>query len=121
MSGGTLKEEHAKILEELKIAQEQFLSLTQEDADRIFKKVAQECNRHRLPLAKLAAQETGMGCFEDKVLKNGLACELTYDRYRNSKTCGQISGDSSHGMKVFAYPAVGYLFLSWIIIYIYYI
>ena len=61
MSGGvTLKEEHKRILEEVKAAQEQFYHLTQEDADRIFQKVAQECNRHRLPLAKLAALETGM-------------------------------------------------------------
>ena len=105
MSGGTLKEEHKRILDEIKVAQEQFYLLNQEDADRIFQKVAQEANRHRLPLAKLAATETGMGCFEDKVLKNGLACELTYDRYRNAKTCGLIQGDSAHGTKVYAYPA----------------
>jgi len=109
MSGGALKEEHKRILDELKVAQEQFYLLNQEDADRIFQKVAQEANRHRLPLAKLAATETGMGCFEDKVLKNGLACELTYDRYRNSKTCGLIQGDSAHGTKVYAYPAVRFI------------
>lgn len=82
------------------------MKLSQEEADRIFQKVAQVSNAHRLPLAKLAAQETGMGCFEDKVMKNGLASELVFDRYRDTKTCGLIKGDRFHGLKVYAYPAV---------------
>ncbi len=93
-------------MEEIQVAQEEFLKLSQEDADRIFQKVAQVSNRYRLPLAKLAAEETGMGCFEDKVMKNGLSSELIFDRYRDTKTCGLIKGDRSHGVKVYAYPAV---------------
>ena len=89
----------------LQTAQDAFYQLTQEDADRIFKQVAKEANHYRLPLAKFAATETQMGCFEDKVLKNGLVCELILDRYRDTKTCGLISSDTKHGTKVYAHPA----------------
>jgi hypothetical protein len=99
-----LKPEHCKKLKELERAQEEFFRLTQEDADRIFNAVAEEANMQRLPLAKLAVEETKMGQVEDKVLKNGLACELIHDRYENAKTCGLIDDDAFHGLKTFAHP-----------------
>ena len=97
--------ENIQKLLRLKRAQVEFASFSQEDSDRIFRAVAQAANFERLPLAKLAFEETAMGCFEDKVLKNGLACELIFDRYKNSKTCGLISEDTFHGIKKYAYPA----------------
>mmetsp|Transcript_29374 Transcript_29374/g.42622 ORF Transcript_29374/g.42622 Transcript_29374/m.42622 type:complete len:236 (-) Transcript_29374:84-791(-) len=103
-----LSPEHARILQELQMAQDQFLDLDQADADRVFQAVAQEADKHRLYLAKLAVDETKMGCFEDKVLKNGLACELIYDRYLKAKTCGLIKGDTVHGTNVYANPVVRY-------------
>jgi len=98
--------ENLEKLSEMSRAQEEFLKLGQEDADRIFNAIAQAANFQRLPLAKLAAQETGMGCLEDKVLKNGLACELIHDRYKDAKTCGLILEDSFHGLKTYAHPVV---------------
>jgi len=98
-----VNEENSKILAGVSKAQEEFLLLTQEDTDRVFRAVAQAANLQRLPLAKLAKEETKMGCFEDKVLKNGLACELIYDHYCDSKTCGLIHEDHFHGMKTYAY------------------
>jgi len=86
-------------------AQKAFAMLKQEDADRIFSAVAHEANKHRLPLAKLAAQETQMGCFEDKVIKNGLVCELIHDRYKDEKTCGLIHADAVHGVYTYASPS----------------
>jgi acetaldehyde dehydrogenase/alcohol dehydrogenase len=85
-------------------AQEQFSRLSQKQTDRIFQAVAQEANLHRLPLAKMAHEETGMGCVEDKVIKNGLACELIGDRYADAKTCDLIHEDLYHGMKTYAKP-----------------
>lgn len=99
-----LNEEHSKVLAEVANAQEEFLKLSQEDTNRVFQAVAQAANLERLPLAKLAREETKMGCFEDKVLKNGLACELIYDRYYDAKTCGLIHEDYFHGIKTYAYP-----------------
>lgn len=96
--------EHSQKLFKLKRAQEEFTTFSQEDSDRIFRAVAQAANFERLPLAKLAFEETQMGCFEDKVLKNGLACELISERYKNSKTCGLISEDTYHGIKTYAFP-----------------
>jgi len=62
-----------ELLQRAVAAQLEFAMLTQEQADRIFDAVAQAANKHRVPLAKLAAEETQMGCFEDKVIKNGIA------------------------------------------------
>lgn len=98
--------EHKTILASVAKAQKEFTKLNQEDANKIFNAVAQEANRCRLPLAKMAFRETQMGCFEDKVIKNGLACELIQDRYKDSKTCGLIHEDSFHGLKTYAYPVV---------------
>jgi acetaldehyde dehydrogenase/alcohol dehydrogenase len=99
-----IKPEHQVKLDEMKTAQEEFAKLTQEDADRIFDAISREVNMHRLPLAKMAREETGMGQFEDKVLKNGLAAELIHDRYAKAKTCGIINEDKYHGITTYAYP-----------------
>lgn len=68
-----LKAEHVKMLDQVRAAQDAFATMSQEDADRIFTHVASVANKSRVPLAKMAAEETRMGVFEDKVLKNGLA------------------------------------------------
>jgi acetaldehyde dehydrogenase/alcohol dehydrogenase len=68
-----LKAEHVKMLDQVRAAQDVFATMSQEDADRIFTHVASVANKSRVPLAKMAAEETRMGVFEDKVLKNGLA------------------------------------------------
>mmetsp|Transcript_3284 Transcript_3284/g.4909 ORF Transcript_3284/g.4909 Transcript_3284/m.4909 type:complete len:328 (-) Transcript_3284:5638-6621(-) len=99
-----VKQEHQLILDELSKAQEEFATFDQEKTDRIFNAISEEANLQRLPLAKLAAEETGMGQLEDKVLKNGLAAELIKDRYKDSKTCGLISEDTFHGLKTYAKP-----------------
>ena len=99
-----LKPDYAKILQASSDAQHKFSTLTQEQTDLIFTEVAKVASKARVPLAKFAVEETGMGCMEDKVIKNSLACELIHDRYKNSKTCGMISGDDEHGLRTFAHP-----------------
>lgn len=99
-----IRSENIEKLENILTAQTEFLKLNQDEADRIFCAVAQSANMQRLPLAKLAYQETCMGCMEDKVLKNGLACELILDRYLDTKTCGLIEDDIYHGYKTYAHP-----------------
>jgi acetaldehyde dehydrogenase/alcohol dehydrogenase len=71
-----------------KQAEKEFSKMTQEDVDRIFVRIAHEADKQRVPLAILAVEETQMGLVEDKVLKNGLACELVMHRYKNAKTVG---------------------------------
>ena len=99
-----IKPHHAAILQAASIAQDSFATQSQEDADRIFTEVAKTANKSRVPLASLAFDETKMGCFEDKVLKNGLACELISDRYKDIKTCGLVSSDDVHGIRTYASP-----------------
>ena len=93
-----------KALKELKSAQEKFASFTQEQVDKIFLAAAIAANKQRIPLAKMAVEETGMGVLEDKVIKNNYASEYIYNRYKNVKTCGIIEEDKAFGIKKIAEP-----------------
>lgn len=75
----------------MKEAQKKFSAFTQEQVDRIFFEAAMAANKQRIPLAKLAVAETGMGIVEDKVIKNHYAAEYTYNTYKRVKTCGVVA------------------------------
>ena len=83
----------------VKKAQEKFSTYTQEQVDKIFKAAAIAANEARIPLAKLAVEETGMGVVEDKVIKNHFASEYIYNKYKNEKTCGVVEESDSYGYK----------------------
>lgn len=85
-------------------AQKKFATYTQEQVDAIFKAAAIAANKARIPLAKMAVAETGMGIVEDKVIKNNYAAEHIYNAYRRTKTCGVIEEDKAYGMKKIAEP-----------------
>ncbi len=85
-------------------AQKVFAAYTQEQVDKIFFAAAMAANKARIPLAKMAVKETGMGIVEDKVIKNHYAAEYIYNAYRNTKTCGVIEEDSAYGIKKIAEP-----------------
>lgn len=87
-----------------KKAQQIFSSYTQEQVDKIFLAAASAANKARIPLAKLAVEETGMGVVEDKVIKNNYAAEYIYNAYKNTKTCGVIEEDKAFGVKKIAEP-----------------
>ena len=91
-------------LAELKAAQKVFSTYTQEQVDAIFAAAASAANRERLPLAKLAYEETGMGVIEDKVIKNHYAAEYIYNCYKNVRTCGVIERDEAFGYTRIAEP-----------------
>lgn len=85
-------------------AQKEFSKYTQEQVDKIFKAAAIAANQARIPLAKMAVEETGMGVIEDKVIKNNYAAEYVYNKYRNVKTCGVLEEDKNFGIKKIAEP-----------------
>ncbi len=85
-------------------AQRTFAAYTQEQVDRIFFEAAKAANMQRIPLAKMAVEETGMGVVEDKVIKNHYAAEYIYNAYKNMKTCGVIEEDKAFGFKKIAEP-----------------
>lgn len=91
-------------LKQVKKAQEEFAKFTQEQVDAIFLAAATAANHARIPLAKLAVEETQMGIVEDKVIKNHFASEYIYNAYRYEKTCGVIEENASYGMKKIAEP-----------------
>lgn len=85
-------------------AQKKFATYTQEQVDKIFFEAAMAANKMRIPLAKMACEETGMGIVEDKVIKNHYAAEYTYNAYKHTKTCGVIEHDTSYGIKKIVEP-----------------
>ena len=93
-----------KKLSQIREAQEIFATYTQEQVDKIFTAAAIAANQARIPLAKQAVAETGMGIVEDKVIKNHFASEYIYNPYRDTKTCGVIEEDKAYGIKKVAEP-----------------
>ena len=91
-------------IEKVRKAQQVFATYTQEQVDKIFLAAASAANKARIPLAKLAVEETGMGIVEDKVIKNNYAAEYIYNAYKNTKTCGVIEEDKTYGIKKIAEP-----------------
>ena len=85
-------------------AQQKFATYTQEQVDKIFLAAASAANKARIPLAKMAVAETGMGVVEDKVIKNNYASEYIYNAYKETKTCGIIEEDKAFGIKKVAEP-----------------
>ncbi len=85
-------------------AQKTYATFTQEQVDKIFLAAASAANKARIPLAKMAVQETGMGVVEDKVIKNHYASEYIYNAYKDTKTCGVIEEDKAFGIKRIAEP-----------------
>ena len=88
-----------KTIEKVKEAQREFSKFSQEKVDEIFKASAIAANQARIPLAKMAVEETGMGVVEDKVIKNHYASEYIYNKYKNEKTCGVVEEDEQYGIK----------------------
>ena len=85
-------------------AQEEYSHYSQEQVDKIFKAAATAADKARIPLAKMAKEETGMGVLEDKIIKNHFASEYIYNKHKNVKTCGVIKEDKANGTKIVAEP-----------------
>ena len=93
-----------ELISSVKEAQRIFSAYSQEQVDKIFTAAALAANKARIPLAKMAVKETGMGIVEDKVIKNHYASEYIYNAYRDTKTCGVIEEDKAYGIKKVAEP-----------------
>jgi acetaldehyde dehydrogenase/alcohol dehydrogenase len=92
------------LIQRVKVAEQKYATYTQEQVDYIFKKAALAANAARIPLAKMAVEETGMGVVEDKVIKNHFASEIIYNKYKHEKTCGVIEEDKSFGFQKISEP-----------------
>ncbi len=91
-------------LAEIRKAQQEFSTFTQEQVDKIFLAASLAANKKRIPLAKMAQTETGMGVVEDKVIKNHYAAEYIYNAYKDTQTCGVIERDEAFGITKIAEP-----------------
>lgn len=91
-------------IKEVRQAQKQYSTYTQEQVDEIFRQAAMAANDNRIMLSKIAVEETGMGIVEDKVIKNHFASEYIYNKYKDEKTCGVIERDEAFGIERIAEP-----------------
>ena len=87
----TTVEQFEQLIKRVKKAQEIYSTFSQEKVDEIFKAAATAANKARIPLARMAVEETGMGVLEDKIIKNHFASEYIYNKHKNAKTCGVIT------------------------------
>ena len=92
------------LIDRVAAAQKEFATYSQEQVDKIFKAAATAADKARIPLAKMARKETGMGVVEDKIIKNHYAAEYIYNKHKNTKTCGVIDDDKANGVKIVAEP-----------------
>ena len=98
------KQQVDAIVARVKKAQKVFATYSQEQVDAIFKAAAIAACAARIPLAKQAVAETGMGIVEDKVIKNHFAAEYIFNTYKNTQTCGVICEDKEGGLRRVAEP-----------------
>ena len=92
------------LIKRVKRAQKEFATFSQTQVNAIFKAAATAADKARIPLAKMAVEDTGMGIVEDKIIKNHFAAEYIYNKYKNEKTCGVIRSDRTNGTKIVAEP-----------------
>ena len=92
------------LISRVKEAQKVFQTFSQEQVDAIFKAAATAADKARIPLARMAVEETGMGVLEDKIIKNHFASEYIYNKHKNAKTCGIVREDKANGIKIVAEP-----------------
>ena len=100
----TNPQELTEAIARVRAAQQKFATYSQQQVDAIFLAAATAANRARIPLARMAVEETGMGIVEDKVIKNHYASEYIYNAYKNEKTCGVLEEDTSYGIQKIAEP-----------------
>ncbi|MGL4942030.1 MAG: bifunctional acetaldehyde-CoA/alcohol dehydrogenase [Thermoguttaceae bacterium] len=93
-----------RVIEQVRKAQQEYATFSQKQVDDIFRAAAVAATEARLPLAKMAVAESGMGVVEDKVIKNHFASEYVYNKYKNEKTCGEIEHDEAFGIIKVAEP-----------------
>ena len=104
VDAATDAEKLERLIESVKAAQKIYATYSEEKVDEIFKAAATAANAARIPLAKMAVEETGMGVVEDKIIKNHFASEYIYNKHKNTKTCGVIAEDKVNGTKIVAEP-----------------
>ncbi len=97
-------EQLEELISRVKKAQREFATFSQEKVDAIFKAAATAADKARIPLARMAVEETGMGVLEDKIIKNHFASEYIYNKHKNAKTCGIVREDKANGIKIVAEP-----------------
>ena len=92
------------LIAKVRAAEAVFATYTQEQVDKIFFEAAMAANKARIPLAKMAVEETGMGVVEDKVIKNHYASEYIYNAYKDTQTVAVVEEDKAYGIKKIVEP-----------------
>ena len=92
------------LVKRAKVASAEYKKLTQEQVDRIVKRMSMAGLDNHMRLAKMAVEETGRGIYEDKITKNMFATEYVYHNIKKDKTVGVISTNEEEGYSLIAEP-----------------
>ena len=85
-------------------AQSEYEKFTQEQVDRIVKAAAKTVFDHAEDLAEFAVEETGVGVYEDKVIKNKNKARYIWNDLKDKKSVGIIERDEKTGITKVAKP-----------------
>ncbi|MDT0123694.1 bifunctional acetaldehyde-CoA/alcohol dehydrogenase [Paenibacillus sp. RRE4] len=81
-----------------------FMSMDQQQIDRIVQAMALAGLDKHMMLAKMAVEETGRGVYEDKIIKNIFATEYVYNSIKYEKTVGVIEDNEYDSFQKIAEP-----------------
>jgi acetaldehyde dehydrogenase / alcohol dehydrogenase len=93
-----------EIMQRARSAATAFRKLDQQQTDDVVRSAYLAALDNRVRLGKMAAEETGLGIWQHKVMKNVMASLLVYEQIRHHKTAGVISEDPHTGIIEIAQP-----------------
>ena len=93
-----------ELVKKARTAQSIFESFKQEQVDAIVRDIGKFVYDHAEPLAKMAVDETEMGSYEDKVLKNKGKARVIWNNLKDKKSRGVIGEDSDANLVMVAKP-----------------
>lgn len=97
-------QETRNLIAKAKKAQQQFGQFSQEQIDRVVKKMTEAAELAAEVLAKQAHEETGFGIWQDKVIKNKFASTTVYNHMKELKTVGILKDDHENRIMEVAVP-----------------
>jgi len=92
------------LVAQARVAQAEYESFTQKQVDAVVRDIGKFVYDNAEPLAKMAVEETEMGSYEDKILKNKGKARVIWNNLKNKKSRGVIGEDTETNLVFVAKP-----------------
>ena len=92
------------LVERARIAQAKYESFSQQQVDKVVRDIGKFVYDNAEALAKMAVEETGMGSYEDKILKNKGKARVIWNNLKDKKSRGVIGEDTETNLVFVAKP-----------------